>query len=456
MMPAHLHHAAIFMALVFASFSSAVDAKVTEAEASKLGLELTPLGAVRAGNEEGTIPRWEGGITTLPAGYEPGQHHLDPFADDVPLFEITAETADDFAQQLSAGQRAMLLRYPESWRMQVYPTQRSAAYPTRIYARTRENATRAALTGDGNGVRDAGPGIPFPIPNNGLEVIWNHLLRYRGEGVQRRTVQVAPTSGGAYTEVEIDEQVLYPYYRPGATTETIDNIFAYFLQEVIAPARLAGTILLVHETLDQKREPRLAWTYNPGQRRVRRAPNVAYDNPGTAADGQRTSDQLDMFNGSPDRYEWRLVGKRELFVPYNTYRLHGDDLRHADIIQPNHINPDFIRYELHRVWEVEATLKTGFRHIYPRRTLFFDEDSWQILVADHYDSRQEMWRLAEAYTINYYDVPLTWETLFCVYDLQNGRYLAFGLNNELPVDDFAVNLDEGDFTPAAIRRRGRR
>ncbi|MDF2782009.1 MAG: hypothetical protein K0S96_1813, partial [Geminicoccaceae bacterium] len=178
--------------------------------------------------------------------------------------------------------------------------------------------------------------------------------------------------------------------------------------------------------------------------------------PGTASDGQRTSDQLDMFNGAPDRYDWQLVGRRELYIPYNNYRLHSDALTHDQIIQPGHINPEFTRYELHRVWEVEAKLKDDTSHLYAARRLFLDEDSWQIVVADHYDRRGQLWRVAEAYTINYYEIPLLWETLFCVYDLQNGRYLAFGLNNELEVDQFDIGLDAADFTPDALRRLGRR
>ncbi len=303
---------------------------------------------------------------------------------------------------------------------------------------------------------DAAEGIPFPIPQNGLEAVWNHLLRYRGGSLQRETAQVTPTSGGAYVEVRLHEKVLYAYSQPEATLASIGNRLGYFLQTVTAPPRLAGTILLVHETLNQKAEPRQAWTYNPGQRRVRRAPNIAYDNPGTASDGQRTSDQVDMFNGAPDRYDWRLVGRRELYIPYNNYRLHGDGLSHAQIIQPGHINPDYTRYELHRVWEVEADLKPEFSHVYARRRFFLDEDSWQIVVADHYDRRDQIWRVAEAYTINYYENPLVWETLLCVYDLQNGRYLAYGLNNELPVDRFDIPLETADFTPDALRRLGRR
>ena len=453
---AAMNRAATTLAFAVCALCVPAEGKVPVEEAARLGRELTPLGAIRAGNEEGTIPAWQGGILRPPADYRPGSHHADPFVDDAPLFTITAANLEQYAARLSPGQIAMFERYPETWRMPVYPTRRSASFPERIYDRTIANATNAELTPDGNGVLNAAEGIPFPIPQNGLEAIWNHLLRYRGVSVHRQTAQVTPTARGDYTEVRIDEKAVYLYAQEGATVASIDNRLAYLLQSVTAPPRLAGTILLVHETLNQKAELRQAWTYNPGQRRVRRAPNIAHDNPGTASDGQRTSDQLDMFNGAPDRYDWQLVGRRELYIPYNNYRLHSDALRHDQIIQPGHVNPDYTRYELHRVWEVSAKLKDGTSHVYAQRRLYLDEDSWQIVVADHYDRRGQLWRVAEAYTINYYENPLLWETLFCVYDLQNGRYLAFGLNNELEVDQFDIELEAADFTPDALRRLGRR
>jgi Protein of unknown function (DUF1329) len=448
--------AVLILGVAIWALSGPAQGKVPAEAAARLERELTPLGAIRAANDDGRIPAWEGGILRPPAGYRPGSHHVDPYPDDAPLFTITAANLGQYAAKLSPGQIAMFERYPETWRLPVYPTRRSASLPQRIYDKTIANATTAELTPDGNGVLNAAEGIPFPIPQNGLEAIWNHLLRYRGVSVHRQIAQVTPTAGGDYTEVRIDEKAVYLYAQEGATVASIDNRLAYLLQSVTAPPRLAGTILLVHETLNQKAELRQAWTYNPGQRRVRRAPNIAYDNPGTASDGQRTSDQLDMFNGAPDRYDWRLLGRRELYVPYNNYRLHSDSLAHNQIIRAGHIDPAYTRYELHRVWEVEATLKEGVSHIYARRQFFFDEDSWQIVVADHYDRRDQLWRVGEAYTINYYENPLLWETLLCVYDLQNGRYLAFGLNNELGVDRFGVGLEPADFTPDALRRRGRR
>ena len=223
-----------------------------------------------------------------------------------------------------------------------------------------------------------------------------------------------------------------------------------------SPARLAGTILMVHETLNQVADPRRAWVYNTGQRRVRRAPNVAYDNPGTASDGMRTSDQLDMFNGAIDRYDWKLVGKKELYVPYNSYKLHSDGLKVKDIVTPLHINQEHSRYELHRVWVVEATLKKGKRHIYAKRRLYIDEDSWGALVVDQYDGQNRLWRVSEAHSINYYDVQAFWSTLEVHMDILSGRYLAHGLDNENEMYDFSFVSKPGNYTPSSLRRRGRR
>jgi hypothetical protein len=417
--------------------------------------ELTPIGAERAANAAGTIPEWTGGITTPPQGYRPGMHHPDPFAADQPLLTITAQNAEQHQAHLSPGQLALLRTYP-TYKMIVYPTRRSASFPQRIYDATLALEGKVQLSEGGNGLAGAAVGVPFRRPDSGLEVIWNHVTRYRGDAVRRRVGQAAPTRGGAFTLVRIEEDILFNYHRRNASPAAVGNLLAYFMQQVLSPPRLAGDILLVHETLNQVKEARRAWVYNTGQRRVRRAPNVAYDNPGTASDAQRTSDQLDLFNGAPDRYDWKLVGKREVYIPYNSYRLHSNQVRVRDIVKPLHINQDLARYELHRVWVVEATLKSGASHIYKRRTFYVDEDSWQIMVAEQYDARGQMWRVSEGHSINYYEVPTFWTTLEVHYDLQNGRYLAFGLDNEEAMYDFGRKLSPADFTPEALRQKGMR
>jgi hypothetical protein len=430
----------------------AAQAKVSAGEAAKLGKELTPVGAEKAGNG-GAIPAWEGGITKPPAGFKAGDHHPDPFAADKPTLTITAQNYKQHAEKLSVGQQAMFERYPE-YRMPVYPTRRSASFPQRIYDYTVKNATTAELVSDGDGIANAAEGMPFPIPKNGYEVMWNHKLKYKGVGVARWNNQAAMTAGGDFNMVRLREEILGLYYKPGSTIESVDNILFYFFQSVEAPPRLAGQVLLVHESLNQIVQPRQAWIYNPGQRRVRRAPNVAYDNPGTAADGLRTNDMSDMFNGAFDRFDWKLVGKKEMYVPYNSYKIHAKGVDPKALLKAGFVNPDYQRYELHRVWVVDATLKTGKRHINSRRTFFVDEDGWQILTIDHYDGQGRLWRLSEAPSINYYEVPTFWSTLEIHNDLQSGRYLVSGIDNQETVNDFSYDADPSNFSPQSLRVTG--
>ncbi len=445
--------ASIISGLVLAT---GLAAAITAEQAARLGADLTPVGAIRAGNTAGTIPAWDGGITTPPPGYSPGMHHPDPYADDQPLYVVTAANQAQYANILTDGHKALLDAYPETYRIPVYPSRRSASMPRRIYDATKQIALTAQVTGNGAGITGAVIGIPFPIPANGQEVIWNHLARYRGDSAIRHIAQAAPQRNGNYTLVEFEDEFLFNYTLPGMTEDRLENVLAFFKQTVLAPARLAGSILIVHETLDQIQEPRRAWTYNVGQRRVRRAPNVAYDNPGTAADGMRTSDQFDMFSGAIDRYNWTLVGRREMLVPYNSYKLHSDSISVDDVIRPLHINQDLTRYELHRVWVVDAILREGTRHIYATRRFYIDEDSWQIVAIDQYDNRGELWRVSEGHGINYYDVPVYWTTLEVHTDLQAGRYLAIGMDNENDMYEFGIERSPADYTPSSLRRSGRR
>jgi len=443
----------IITSFFFTLIALCAQAAVNSSEAARLGADLTPLGAEAAGNTDGSIPAWNGGILTPPAGYKVGDHHQDPFAADKPLYTVTPSNLGQYESKLTAGSVSLLKAYAD-YKLIVYPTRRSANAPQRIYDATKANATTGTLANNGNSFENALTGIPFPLPSSGLEVIWNHLARYRGVSASRHIAQAAPTRNGSYTLVQFEDEFLFNYARPGVTIGQLENILAYYKQAVTAPARQAGTILLAHETLDQVKEKRSAWVYNTGQRRVRRAPDVAYDNPGTASDGMRTSDQFDMYNGAPDRYDWKLVGKREMIVPYNSYKLHSDSVKYTDILKPLHLNQDLARYELHRVWIVEATLKPGASHIYKRRTFYLDEDSWQILAVDQYDSHDQMWRVSEAHCINYYDAQVFWSTLEAHTDLIAGRYLVVGLDNENPMYDFSIKRTPADYTADALRRDG--
>ncbi|PKM26305.1 MAG: DUF1329 domain-containing protein [Gammaproteobacteria bacterium HGW-Gammaproteobacteria-13] len=452
-------HTLIGAAIALALSAGSAFAAVSPAEAAKLGASLTPFGAEKAGNAAGTIPEWTGGITQAPAAYKtPGQHHVDPFADDKPLFTITKANLDQYKDNLTPGQIAMFNTYPNSYQMPVYQTRRSGSAPKWVYDNTIKNASTAKLLDGGNGFSDAYGGIPFPIPQNGVEALWNHIARYRGTYIVRRASEVAVQRNGSYSLVTSQQEAMFKFYNPKGTAADLNNIMFYYLSFTKSPARLAGGAVLVHETLDQVKEPRQAWGYNAGQRRVRRAPNLAYDTPIAAADGLRTADDTDMINGSPDRYDWKLIGKKEIYIPYNSYKVTSPEVKYKDLLQVGHLNPAFTRNELHRVWVVEGTLKSGSRHIYSKRTLFLDEDSWQAAVVDQYDGRGELWRVSIAYLKNYYDLPTTWSALDTFHDLQARRYHVQNLDNEEPstIDFSQAVPDDGYFKPAALRRRGTR
>lgn len=419
------------------------------------GAKYTPVGAERAGNADGSIPEWTGGLKESPAGYKEGDKLMDPFPDDKPLFTITAANADQYKDNLSPGQIAMLKRYPDTFSMPVYQSRRTAAYPEHVYKEIKDFAAQSEMVDGGNGLKKQTATVPFPFPDNGLEVIWNHILRYRGDAsFLRKYTQIPVQANGNFSPVLFEEKAT----RGQHMYDKNSNIIFLFLQKILAPPRLEGDILLVHETLNQKLEPRKAWVYNAGQRRVRKAPDVAYDGPGTASDGLRTADDLDLYNGSPDRYNWTLVGKKELYIPYNAFRVMQGDLKYKDIVKPGHLDPQYLRYEKHRVWVVDAKLKDGARHIYARRTFYVDEDTYQISVVDHYDGRGELWKLKEGHKIQHHHVQVPWLAVETNYDILSGRYLVTGLDNEERgyQYDFEFKASERDYNPSGLRRAARR
>ncbi len=440
------------MAMLLAPSWADVPAPVAE----RLGQDLNPMGGEIAGNKDGTIPEWTGGLTGIPdtVTFDPEtQLHPNPFAGDEPLFTITAATMADHAAHLTDGYKTLLQTYPD-YKMTVYPSRRSCAYPKAVYDASRRNAQKTSLTPTGNGVVGGTFGLPFPVPNQGLEMVWNQTLRYRGFQLTRQFAAAPVTRGGDYTLQIVQDEAIIQWSNPDiSSTDQLDNISLFYISNTIAPARSAGNILLVHETIDQSKQNRAAWQYSPGTRRVRRAPNIAYDNPGFNSDALSTADAFDGYNGAPDRYDWRLVGKREFYIAYNTYDAALVPI--ADLLAPGHLNQDHVRYELHRVWVVEATLRPGTRHVYSRRVFYFDEDATQLVAAELYDGRGELWRVQEMHTLNYYHVPLCGSGAEIVYDLQNGRYLALSMRNEQPPVDYdADHLDAERYQPARLRRLG--
>ena len=279
-------------------------------------------------------------------------------------------------------------------------------------------------------------------------------MRYRGEQISMHTNQAAVLANGAYNLLKLERDIYFRYGREGVTPQDLDNTLFYYKYRVVAPAKLSGSALVVQETLDQVLAIRKAWRFNRGERRVRRLPMLAYDSLQPDTNGLATADVVDAYNGAPDRYQWQLLGKQEMLVPYNSYAVHQQGIPYEQILQRNTLNPELLRYELHRVWVVEAELRKGFSHPYGKRRFYLDEDSWQILAVDLYDKSGALSGLQESHPISYYEVPMFGSTLETLYDFKGGRYFVDGLDNNEPMYDFNAPLSPRDFTPQALRREG--
>ena len=445
-----------FLTLSLSALMATAQAKVPPEQMARLDQDLTPLGSERGANKDGSIPAWTGGLTSPPEGigYEKGKHLPDPFAADKPLFRVTGANANDYDQFITRGQRALLERH-DSYFLDVYPTRRSCALPDFVYKAARNNALIGELVSDGNGVAKAIMASPFPIPNNGLELVWNHTLRYRGYKLQRQFTAIPVNQSGDYYQITVHDDAILRWSDPQKrNAEELDNISIYYLLQTKAPARSAGYVVLVQESLNMSVEARRAWTYSPGTRRVRRAPTIAYDNPGTNSDGITTSDSFGGFNGAPDRFDWTARGRSEKFIAYNNYR--RVLAPYQELVGKKHVNQELMRYEKHRVWEVEGNLKDNFRHVYSRRVFYIDEDTKGIVATEIYDGRGQLWRVQELGGGVQYELPLCGGSGDTIYDLMVGRYLMVGLiNEEKPIDFDASHLDAGRYTPSNIRRLGR-
>ncbi|MFJ4067200.1 DUF1329 domain-containing protein [Pseudomonas sp. NPDC089996] len=431
---------------------SLAQAQAKDTDASKLGGPLTPVGAEQSGNADGSIPAWNGGLKPGAAAIEANGNYIDPFAAEKPLYVITKANAEEYKALLTAGQHALLTRFA-NYRINVYPSHRTARIPQKYQDESRANVTKVELLEGGNGLKNYGFGVPFPLPTKGLEVIWNHLTRYRGGAVQREFASATVQEDGAYTLVTYDS--LSAFRENVKDLQPDANLLFYTYSRTTSPARYAGEVVLAHEPIDQVAEPRNAWQYIPGQRRVRRAPTVAYDSSARYTFGQVVSDSLDGYNGAPDRYEWNLLGKQERLVPYNAYRLMDKHHSYDDLLKAGVVNADMTRYEKHRVWVVEATLKPSQRHVYSKRRYYIDEDSWQILGAELYDSRGELWRVQENHMAQFHDVEVPYYAGEMTYDLIAGRYAVNNITNGVNHKwTWGQMLTKSEFTPAQLKRLG--
>lgn len=438
-------------ALVLMSATGPASAKVSEVDAQQLRTRLTPLGAERAGNEDGTIPEWRGGMTAPPPCNAAGARYCDPFAGEKPYVTITPGSREEWRDYLSAGHIALLEGNRKTYRMELYRSQRTFANPGAVYDAAFQNATKATLSPMGDAVRDATVAVPFPIPKDGNEIIWNHKLRWRGTAYRRGVTQASVTPSGEAHLVQFREDADFPYAR-GATDE--DGIAQQWLWVVLQPTRLQGFLLLVKESLDQAALPQQSWLQQQREdepRRIRRGKAFGFDGPAMLSDDLRFADQYDAFFGSPERYTWRVVDRREMVVPYNSYALHSGRGTLRDLIRPAHMDPTLARYELHRVWVVEAILKPKHLHRHKRRTFYFDEDSWQILMVDLYDTNDRLWRFQEVHPIMAYDKATLMPAVEVHYDFNSSRYLLLG-SDENDAERVEMGFDPVLFTPSGARK----
>jgi hypothetical protein len=447
-----------------ALLATVAQAKVSEEEAKRLETELTPIGAERAGNAEGTIPPWTGSMTAAPEHLNyggDGSPLPDPYGDEKPLFSITSANMDQYSEQLTVGLKALFKLRPDTLRLDVYPSHRDGGYPQVIIDRARWNATRTELGNNGEAVVNWTGGPAFPIPKTGHEVMWNG----RTGGIPNPTQyggfeDVSVFASGSRTVFGVNLTTNFIYADRniplGTTEQEVGPILFKTFALKTAPAEDKGAMNLVHDPIDYTAATRNAWTYIPGTRRVRQAPNLGYDSP-VGPGGLTTADDINGFNGAFDRFDWKLIGKKEMYIPYHNYSFDDESLDYETLLPVGHPNPDYWRFELHRVWVVEATLKPGERHLYGKRVFYLDEDSWLVIGADNYDNRGEIYRAGLLNSLYHYALQYNLSRGQVYFDLTSGHYVVSRLSNKDGQAKVVGEMKKPEFyTPSNLRRQGRR
>jgi len=417
----------ISLSLLFCSLCSTnTVAKASAKEALRLKQDLTPLGAERYANQSGTIPRWNAGEMTWKAH----KKWITDIQTEKPLFEVNIKNFKKYRHLLSQGQVELLKAYPTTFRIPVYPTHRTAKIPDWLYENAFKNALEAETINDGEEIANTWPGLPFPIPGSAKEIMWNHQLRWKGISFNLKTVEATINHWGHYRIIENTVDVYSIFHDPNKTRSADDWRYIFYLSYITAPSKLAGGAYLTHESIVPLSKPRQSWMYIAGQRRLRRSPVMGYDAPTFTSDGLRMMDEVDMFNGAMDRYDWKLLGKKEMLIPYNNDKLQQAFHDNATLFTPNHLNPAFTRFERHRVWVVEATLKKGKKHLYQKRIFYVDEDTWSIAMIDIYRHANDFWRTSFRFSVFYDQMPGILSTADTYHDIGEKMYYVQGLRLE--------------------------
>lgn len=443
-------------AILLTCAASLAQASVTPAEAAKLKGELTPLGAEKAGNKEGTIPAWTGGLTTPTPGFKNGGRRPDPFANEKPLLQITAKNMDQHADKLTEGVKVMLKKYPDTFRLDVYPSHRTAAAPQYVYDNTLQNATKATLVEGAAGpmVKDAFGGVPFPIPASGQEAMWNGMLRWKGESTYHEANGYQVTADGKAIVVQKGEvHSNVPYYYKDLAADKFQGDYWLIRALNSGPPIRAGEAIMGRLNIDESKSG--TWVYLTGQRRTRKLPNACCDTPTPFSAGIVSFDEVEGFGGRMDRFDFKLVGKKEMYIPYNGNRIFTPT-SDADVVKARHLNPDHVRWELHRVWVVETALKPGQRHNSPKSRYYLDEDTWSFVLSDRWDANGQLWRMQFSIPMAMPDIPGTIAFTWGTYELLTGAYYVNLIANESKVHYKVMSPRTPDaaFTPEAMAGEG--
>ncbi|MBD8561850.1 DUF1329 domain-containing protein [Pseudomonas fluorescens] len=395
-------------------------AAVTPEEAIKLGgPELTETGAIKSGNADGSIPPYSGEKPpTAKAPASAGKFIWgDPYADEKPLFVIDSKNMDQYASKLSEGQKVLLKRYP-TYRIEVFPTHREAVIPDYVAKNTPKCSTTAQLVGDNNGIIGAASCIPFPLPKNGYEAMWNAALAVEAPYEKYDYKGWLVDSSGNLNQVA--GATMYhenDYWNPNVKeprySQRLVNANTY------PPAKAGNKDLRWRPMRMDQEEPR-AWAYLTGQRRVRLAPEFTYDTVATNFGGMLVFDEINTFDGKMDRFDFSNLAIKEMIVPFHTQKTHFQPAE--KILLKNHPEPSSIRWELRRVLVVDAPRKAGQRHAYKRKVFYIDQDSWRFVLYDSFDDGGSIYRTAVDLPYTRPETQSVNSTSQVMFDLTKGTY----------------------------------
>jgi hypothetical protein len=416
--------------LATATVARPASAQSATPDPTLLTTTLTPLGGERAGNADGSIPAWTGGLVSPPL--PPGTPVAVPlFEDEQPLYTIDASNMEQYKDLLTPATQYQIQTFGMT--VPVYPTHRTAAAPQYVYDNTVKNATNAKLDPNGGrlGFTGAYGGVPFPIIDTtdplvgGAQLIWNHLTAWYDYSDQSTFAPGCVVINGQLILVAgTVAHTIYPYYDPNGSLETFDGYFSKGHYYYKAPAAVVGQEDLVWHSSNVTLKPDIVWTVLNGQGRVRKAPDQSYDDPNPSSNGIASLDESSCFYGNPSQYDWTVIEKREMLVPYNCNKQVLSDMQH--MCGPHFIKPEYMRWEKHRVWVFEGNLHPGIRNVNIKRRFYSDEDTGLILLGEGYDGNGFMWK---GYMICNFCIPSTPGTVegqTLIFQLQSGDWVING------------------------------